>query len=195
MANTLSNVVAGKPQVTGGVLMAAIGSALPTDVTTALDEAFLFGGYVSEDGLTENADRSTDKIRAWGGDTVKVVQTEFSLTYEFTFIEAVNADVLRTVYGADNVETTPATEAAGTLQSVRVNSDTLPHQAFVFEIKDGDARIRIAVPDGQVTAVGEITYVDDNVVGYSVTVEAYQDTAGVNAYKYMTDGKTTAAAA
>lgn len=192
MANTVGNVVAGKPQVTGGVLMGPIGTALPTDVTTALNEALVFGGYVSEDGLTENADRSTDKIRAWGGDTVKVVQTEFSLTYEFTYIEAVNADVLKTVYGSDNVTTTPATGEAGTLQAVRVNSAVLPHQVFVFEIRDGDARIRIVVPDGQVTTVGEITYVDDNVVGYPVTVEAYQDTDGANAYKYLTDGKTAA---
>lgn len=193
MANTVSNVVAGKPLVTGGVLFGPTGTALPTDVTTPLDASLVFGGYVSEDGLTENADRSTDKIKAWGGDTVKVVQSEFSLTYEFTFIEAVNADVLKTVYGIDNVTTTPATAEAGALQSVKLTSETLPHQVFVFEIKDGDARIRIAIPDGQVTAVGEVTYVDDNVVGYAVTVEAFQDADGVNAYKYLTDGKAAAA--
>lgn len=171
--------------------MGPLGTALPTDVATEPDTALVFGGYVSEDGLTENADRSTDKIRAWGGDTVKVVQTEFSLTYEFTFIESVNADVLKTVYGTDNVQTTPATGEAGVMHSVIVNSETLPHQVFVFEIKDGDARIRIVIPDGQVTTVGEISYVDDNVVGYPVTVEAYQDDSGANAYKYLTDGKTT----
>lgn len=193
MANTVGNVIAGKPQVTGGVLFGPLGTALPTDVTTELNEALVFGGYVSEDGLTENADRSTDKIRAWGGDTVKVVQTEFSLTYEFTFIEALNADVLATVYGSNNVQTTPAGDGTPGLHSVVVNSDSLPHQVFVFEIKDGDARIRIVLPDGQVTTVGEITYTDEDVVGYTVTVEAYQDADGANAYKYLTDGKAAAA--
>lgn len=193
MTNTSANVLAGVPLATGGISMGPIGTALPTDATTALAAGFVKAGYVGEDGLTESADRSTEKIKAWGGDVVKVVQTDFSTTYTFTFMETLNTDVLKAVYGEDNVTVTAATPTTGTLRTVKVNADVLPHMAFVFEMKDGDARIRIAVPDGQVTEVGEITYNDGAVIAYEVTVEAFRDsTLNANAVKYLDDGKPTA---
>lgn len=191
MANNSKNVVAGKPLATGGVWIGDEGAAAPTDATSVLT-GFTAAGYIGEDGVTEGTDRSTDKIKAWGGDTVKVVQTDYSNTYAFTFIESLNADVLRAVYGDDNVDTTAATSEAGSLHAVTINSQTLPRKQFVFEIKDGDARIRIHVPEGQITEVGEVTYTDGEVVGYAVTVEAFVDESGNNAYKYIDDGRPTA---
>lgn len=189
MANNSANVLAGKPLATGGVLVAPTGTAAPTNVTTALNAAFKALGYVGEDGLTESAERSTDKVKAWGGDVVKVLQTDYAVTYSFTLIETLNADVLKTVHGEDNVTTTAATVSSGTLHAVKLNSDTLPRQAFVFEVKDGDARIRIYVPQGQVTEVGEVTYNDEGVIAYEVTVEAFRDaTLGAQAIKYIDDG-------
>lgn len=187
VVNTVSNVVSGKPLTTGGVLIAPLGTALPTTAAAALDEDFLGAGYIGEDGVTEGTDRSTDKIRAWGGDTVKVVQSEFSVTYQFSFIEALNSGALKAVYGDDNVVTTAAGPSAGTLNTVKINSKTLPHKSYVFEIRDGLAKIRIVVPDGQITEVGEVTYNDSDVVAYQVTVEAFP-VSGDNALKYLDDG-------
>jgi hypothetical protein len=188
MPNKAANVVAGTPLATGGVLIAPTGTAAPTTATAALNVAFVAAGYIGEDGLTETNERSTDSVRAWGGDTVKVVQTEHNVSYQFTFLETLNADVLKAVYGADNVTTTAATSTTGTLHKVNVNASTLPHKAYVFEVKDGNARIRIHVPDGQITEVGEVTYSDSEVVGYQVTVTAFADSSGNKAYKYLDDG-------
>jgi hypothetical protein len=188
VANTVANVVAGKPLTTGGVLIAPLATALPTAASTAPDVAFTAAGYIGEDGVTEGTDRSTEKVKAWGGDIVKVLQTEFSATYQFTFLESLNANVLEAVYGDDNVTTTAATASTGTLQAVKINSAILPHKSFIFEVKDGDAKVRIVVPDGQISEVGEVTYSDSDVVGYQVTVEAFQDASGNNAYKYTDDG-------
>jgi hypothetical protein len=186
------NVAAGKPLATGGVLIGDLGAEAPEDARTALDSAFVAAGYVGEDGLTETTDRSTEKVKAWGGDIVKVLQTDFSVTYTFTFIETHNSTVLETVYGDDNVEVTPATGSAGTLRTVKVNADTLPHKSFVFDMRDGDSRIRIYVPDGQVTEVGEVTYSDGELIGYQVTVEAFRDSElNANALKFLDDGVTS----
>lgn len=188
MANTAANVLSGKPLATGGILRAPIGTTLPTDATTAPGAEFKALGYVSEDGVTETQDRSTDKIKAWGGDTVKVVQTEHSLTYKFTLIETLNADVLKVAHGDSNVSTTSPTPTTGTLQTVQVTGDELGHSAYVIEVKDGDARVRIAISDGQVTEVGDITYSDGDVIGYEVTVECFPDENGVKAVKFIDDG-------
>jgi hypothetical protein len=188
VVNTVSNVVSGKPLTTGGLLIAPQGTALPTDAAAAPNVLFVGAGYIGEDGVTEATDRSTDKIRAWGGDTVKIVQSEFSVTYQFSFIEALNSGALKAAYGDDNVVTTDGTPTTGTLNTVKINSKTLPHKSLVFEIRDGLAKIRIVVPDGQVTEVGEVTYNDSDVVAYQVTVEAFPDASGNNAYKYLDDG-------
>ncbi len=190
MANTAANVLAGTPLATGGVLIGALTATAPTNATTT-PAGFTASGYIGEDGVTEANERSTDRIRAWGGDTVKVVQTEHNVTYSFTFLETLNTDVLKAVYGDSNVTMTAATGGTGKLHAVLINAATLAHKSFVFEVKDGDAKIRIYVPDGQITEVGEITYSDSEVVGYQVTLEAFADASGNKAYKYMDDGKPT----
>lgn len=179
MSGTASNVLQGKPLATGGVLVDP--TTLPTTATAAVTGASSLG-YVSEDGLTEGGERSTEKIKAWGGDTVKVVQTDHSVTYAFTCIESGNAEVLKTMYGADNVT------VAGDTIAVVVTGEELPRRSYVFDMRDGDARIRIVVPDGQVASTGEITYTDGGVISYPVTIEALPDTQGRKVFKYIDRG-------
>lgn len=188
MVNTVANVASGKPLAAGGIYLAPIGSTAPTTVTAALNVAYKSAGYIGEDGVTEGGERSTTKIKAWGGNVVKVVQDEHSLTYTFRFIEAMNGDVLNAVYGEGNVTTTPATVSSGTIHEVQVTGESLPHFQIVFEIKDGDNRIRISAKDVQITEVGEITYSDGDVIGYEVTIECFADANGVKATKWLDNG-------
>lgn len=187
MTNTVANVLQGKPVVTGGVLRGTTGATLPT-TAVGTTTGFTALGFVSDDGLKETVDRTTEKIKAWGGSIVKVVQSEFGVTYEFTFYETLNAGVLKAVYGDSNVTTTAATVSTGTLQSVKVNKGSLEHSPWIFDMKDGTALIRVVVPDGQITNVGDITYNDGSVIGYPVTLETFEDSSGNNAYKYIDDG-------
>jgi hypothetical protein len=188
MVNVVGNVLAGKPLATGGVLVGPIGTTVPATVAATPDVALVAAGYIGEDGVTQTIDRSTEKVRAWGGDIIKVLQTEVSVTYQFTFAETLNTTVMETVYGESNVTVTPAAVSAGTLRDVKINSKELPHAVFVFEIKDGDAKVRVVVPNGQITAVGDITFSDASIIQYQVTVEAFADASGNQAYIYSTDG-------
>jgi hypothetical protein len=189
MVNEVKNVLAGKPLAAGGVWRGPLGSTLPTNASTALNASIKATGYISEDGLTETVGRTTENVKAWGGDIVKVLQTEYSVTYQFTFLESIKTEVLEAVYGADNVTKVAATVSTGTLHTVVLNSDQMPHEVFVFEVRDGDARLRIVVPDGQITEVGDVTYNDGSVIGYPVTVTAFKDsTLGGQAVKYIDDG-------
>ena len=192
MANLVQNVVAGKPLATGGILSGPLGTPLPTDASTAPDAAIAGVGYISDDGVSESMNRETDKIKAWGGDVVKIVQSEHSVTYQYTMIEAARAEVNREVYGEPNVTATVATTTHGNLLAIKVTAEQLPHRVRVIEIKDGDARVRIVLPDSQITEVGDITYQDAAIIAYPVTVEAFPDASGVKAYKYTDDGKKSA---
>lgn len=189
MANpSVANVAVGKPKVTGGAFRGPLGTALPTDTTTALNVAFKGLGYVGEDGVTFNPARSTDKKKAWGGDIVKVTQSEYSETWSFTLIEYRNPEVQKAVFGDSNVTVTAATVSTGTKITVKHNGDILPNGCWVFEMLEGTATDRVVLPNAQVNEVGEVVYQDDELVAYALTVEAFQDAAGNNSYSYSDDG-------
>lgn len=188
MTNTVANVAVGKPKVTGGAYRAPLGTALPTDSTTALDVAFKGLGYVGENGVEFNPSRSTDKKKAWGGDIVKVLQTEYSETWSCTLIEYRNPEVQKTVFGDGNVTVTPATSTTGTLIAVKHNGDVLPRMEYVFEMVEGTGSSRVILPNAQLTEVGSVTYSDEDIVAYEVTFEAFEDASGNNSYEYSDDG-------
>lgn len=193
MTNTVSNVIAGKPKVTGGVLLAPIGTALPTDAAAAPDAAFDAAGYVGDAGLTETVDATTSRIKAWGGDVVKILQTEHAVSYAWIYIEALNPIVLKDVHGDANVAVTAATVSTGTLVATKITSDEAVHKTYLFEIRDGNAKVRVVVPDGQARRNGDTVYSDEAVVAYPMICEAFADDAGVKAYKYSDDGVFAAA--
>jgi hypothetical protein len=188
MVNAVANVVAGKPLATGGALRAPLGTAVPVDTSTALNAAFKALGYVGEDGVRKAPDRTTSKTKAWGGDIIKVLQTEYSETWKLTLVESLLAEALKTVYGDLNVTTTAATVSTGTLQAIKSNGDILPNSAYIFEMREGVKKRRIVLPNAQVFEVGEIVYNDGSVIAYPVTLEAYEDSSGNNSYEYTDDG-------
>ena len=100
MANDATKVTFGKPKVGGAIFWAPLGTTLPTSAEADLDEAFVCLGYASEDGVKNNNSPSTENKKAWGGDIVASLQTEKPDEWMFTLLEALNVDVLKTIYGA-----------------------------------------------------------------------------------------------
>lgn len=170
-----------KPKVGGAVHVAPAGSTLPTDATTALDAAFKSLGYCSEDGMTNNNSRETAEVKAWGGDVVMNPQTGHTDSFKVTLIDCTNTDVLGVVFGSSNV-----TGALGTGLTIKANADPLPEQCWAVETVHLDGTLhRFVIPKGQVTEVGEVTYKDDEAIGYEITIAAHPDSSGNTHYEYL----------
>ena len=181
MANTATNVTTGKPNISGAVYVAPTGTTLPTDATTALDNAFVCLGYVSEDGLENNNEMDVSAIKAWGGMIVYRSLNELDDNFALTLIESENVDVLKAVYGDTNV----TTDASGNV-TINVKADDPEERVWVFELALRNNRAkRIVIPDGAVTARETITYNDSDAVGYGITVSAYPDASGNTHKEYL----------
>lgn len=188
MANTATNVSTGKPNISGAVYVAPIGTTLPTNATTALDAAFTCLGYVSEDGLTNNNDMDVSAIKAWGGMIVYRSLNELDDNFALTLIESENVDVLKSVYGDNNV----SKDASGNV-TVNVIADDPEEKVWVFELAlRGNKAKRIVIPDGAVTSREAITYNDSDAIGYGITVSAYPDSTGKTHVEYIEDTNVSA---
>lgn len=177
----VTNVSAGKPKATGAIYVAAAGSTLPTDATTALDAAFKSLGYISEDGLVNSNSMESTDIKAWGGDTVLTVQESKDDTFQFTMIEVLSEQVLKTVYNAANISGTLATGITVTANSAEPTSYAW---AIELAMRNGAVK-RIVIPNGTISEIGDINYTDSDAVGYEVTVTATPDNSGNTHYEYI----------
>jgi hypothetical protein len=167
--------------VTGTVSYAPTSAAAPTNSTTALDAAFDDVGYISEDGVVETRDRSTNNIIAWqNADVVRTVTTESSITVQFTMIET-NRNSLELFYGT-------AVTGVAPLGAINITpSDSGGRKSIVVDYVDGTKFVRLYLPEAEVTEVGELTLASGDPVGYEVTITGYPVAAGYSAQKFWSE--------
>ena len=169
------NVRVGAADYAGGVFRAPTGTTLPTSATAALDAAFLSRnvGLIADDGVTQSIGNTTTDIRSWQNNAiVRTLTSETKVTYQFTMLETASV-ALETYY--DNFSG-GASEITGQ-QGIR--------QSWVIQINDEGNDIRVVIPDGQVTERGDTVFSSTDVLRYPVTITAYPDSSGVNAYQYV----------
>lgn len=195
MASKTSNIYSAEPLASGVAFVAPLGSTAPIDARTPLDVAFIDLGYTGADGFTEKNDRRTDLKRSFGGKVVKVVQTEYSASLDFTLMESLNGVVLQAIFGSANVTITPAAATHGAQVKVMKNGRKLPHQSWCIDTTDDETGglYRNYVGDGQITTVADIKVVHSDVIEYRITIECFETVAGFdNIITFTDDNQKTA---
>ena len=176
-----ANVTADKPKLDGAMKVAPVGTKLPTDAKATLDAAFKSLGYISEDGATNTKSEDTDEVRAWGGDVVLTLRQGSTNEYTTRLIESMNVEVLKLIYGEDNV--------TGTLDTgIKVKDNNKPRKpvSIVIEtILKNDVLRRIVIPYAEVVQDGEINYTDSDATGFDVTFKLQVDSNGNSQYIYI----------
>lgn len=178
---TVTNVSAATPGVSGAIYRAPLGTSLPSDATTTLGAGYVELGYVSEDGLVNTNSPETENIKEWGGTDVLNVLTEKTDEWQCTLIEVLNVNVLKAIYGANNVSGTLATGI-----TVTANTDEQEEAIWVVDMvmRNGVLK-RVVIPNGKISELGDITYKRDEAVGYEITLTGLADTSGNTHYEYI----------
>lgn len=191
MVNTSTNVVVAAPATGGGALVAPTGTALPTTNAATINVAFLALGYLDDNGVVDQTNRASDKVYAWGGDTIATTQKSYGKSYKFTIAEYLNATAKTIIHGDANVAVTAATSTTGTKIVAKDTSAQLPLKSWVFDIVAGNAKIRKVIPSARVADVGDVAFKSTEISGQEITLDAYPDSTGVYCYTYTDDGVTT----
>lgn len=179
--NDVKNVTSAQPDIAGAIYRAPLGTAVPNNAYSDLDAAFKNLGYVSDDGLTNSNSPETETKKAWGGATILTSQTGRPDTLKYKLVEALNVDVLKSVYGDDAV-----TGELETGITVDANNKQLPGSCYVVDmvLKD-DSLKRIVIPNATLTSLGDVVYKDGEIVGYEVTLTALPDETGSTHKEYI----------
>lgn len=177
----------------GAVYTATIGSTAPTDARTALAAAFTSGGYITEDGISLNISKSTTTLKDWSMGTVRKALTDFDGTLSFSFLQ-VDEFAAKEMFGASNVTVTAANTTHGQIIKMSIGTDMPTAKAWAINMKDGDRRVRIYVPNGQITEFpSDITFVPNAANAWPVTLSCFDDGTGHSIYVFYDDGQTTSA--
>lgn len=188
MPVALKSIFAGGPDqlVTGAILSAVTGTALPADEATALNAAFKDSGYISDAGLKIGSNQDSTDITDWSGNTVRTIMAGYGNQLSWEHLEW-NGEALKNFLGDANV-TVVNTTGQPTKITAKFNGDEMPVKEWVFNIKDGVRKLRVVVPNGQVAERGEITFVKTDAVKLPITLKTFPDASGNHIYIYSNDG-------
>ncbi|MBF6133511.1 IPT/TIG domain-containing protein [Nocardia otitidiscaviarum] len=175
---SVANIGVGAPLATGGISIFAPGAALPTDVTPLLPAGATRLGYVADDGLRPSGQRTSTDIFDWAGDLIYSPQDNHSTAFQFKLYSAYDPDVLAEAFGSENVST------VGDLTIVEETGSPLGVHPWMFDMRDGNKRVRIVAPEAQVTAITEGPFVRNGLQSFDCTLTCYKDVNGRKAYRY-----------
>ena len=179
-------IIIGAPNqsTTGAVAYAPIDTTLPTTADSSLGAAWTDTGYVSEDGVTLTPNYSTTDIKDWSKATVRTLLDEFTGEIKFSYIQT-DYDALVAIFGASNVQ------QSGNLITVKMGARMAPAKAWCFSMKDGDAKVRICLPNAQPVLDGTLSFVADEPITWGVSLKCNADANGDNIVIMVDESTTT----
>ena len=177
----------------GALSRGAVISSAPADYTAAVTAiaGFTSSGYISEDGASLSTSVSTTDLREWNRTTVRRILEEFEGTISATLIQ-LDEEGAKQCFGSANVTKVAANTTHGEQLKIGLGAHLDSNQAWALRIKDGNAKMIVLIPNGQVTSGVDITFAANAAINLPITISANDDGTGNSIYIYTDDGLTTA---
>lgn len=177
---------------TGAVAVAPLNTAAPTDARTALPSAWQSGGYIDENGIALSISKSFTAIKDWAMSNVRKALTDYDGTISLSFLQ-VDQFAAERILGAANVTATAASQTAGKTVKMGVGPNVAPAESWCFSMKDENRRIRVYIPNGQITEIsGDVSFTPGAANVWPCTLSTYDDGTGHSIYVIYDDGVVSA---
>lgn len=178
-ANSTANVSTTKGVIGGYFFTAPEGTTLPTDNTTALDNAFVNIGYISDAGVVHSKSGSNTNFHDMNMDNIASAASEIDRTMVQKFVE-VNVNALKEARGQTNVT------ASTTMITAKDTNDDMPYRCIVQElVLKGGRKWRRVIPRAKVTDWGDETDLSTELAGFELTYTKFADSTGAYQYDYI----------
>lgn len=155
------------------IYLAPLGTTLPTDLDTPLDEAFVDVGWLHSDGITETQTGSVEKIRGHQGNgVVRTRMSDPGTTIAFTALET-KAQTQGLRYDEKVVST-----AAGVRSVTRGAGQNVSARVAVIEVYDADndeVKERLVIPRFEITPNGDRKFTNSDIAGFPFSGEVIGD--------------------
>lgn len=175
----------------GNVYVAPVGTAGPTDTSTALNAAFIDLGYVSDDGIDITPGMDSADINAWQSFyPVRRIVTARTLEVGLTLLQW-NEHSIKLAFGGGTVATT-GTSPNFVYTYTPPSPDQIDYRAMVVQWADGTKDYRLHIPKVLVTDTSSLSLNRTDPAGLSLTFSA-QGTDGASAFTLITDDPAFAA--
>lgn len=162
------------------IYTAPVGTAGPTDVSTALNVAFKNNGLMSDEELTKTLTVDRTELRAMGGKLVRVKRTAQTRSFTWTWLE--NSHQAWTV---ENPGSTAATATGITTRTIK--SQTTQNYAMVIHAVEGSVITRLWIPTTEVFSDGDTKMGPSGMYSTPVTAMVYPSSADVFYFEITND--------
>lgn len=164
----------------GGGFVADLGTTAPASPLVQPLAPWEPLGAISDDGLVYGFDEDSQEFTPWGLTSPFRTQITKSIrTFKATLWETSRVAVKSIMYRIPAADLAPV----GGLTSFAETASPVPdRRAWWFIVLDGDNASGFYVPQGEVSDRSDVTFKQDEMSGYEVTITAYPDEAGNTVY-------------
>ncbi|MFK0182298.1 phage tail protein [Streptomyces xanthochromogenes] len=164
----------------GGGWVAPTGTTAPATPSTQPLAPWQPLGAISDDGLVYGFDESSQEFTPWGLTSPFRTQITKSVrTFKLTLWETARVAVQSIMYRIDAGDLDPVSGVTSFAETASPQPD---RRAWWFYIVDGATEKGFYVPQGEVSDRSDVTFKQDAMAGYEITVTAYPDDEGNTVY-------------
>lgn len=167
---------------TGGGWVADVGTSSPSSPLVQPLTPWEPLGCISDDGLVYGFDEDSQEFTPWGlTSPIRTTITKSIRTFKITMWETARVAVQSVMYRIPVGDLAPDS-GSGLTSFAETASPTPDRRAWWFIVVDGDTSRGFYVPQGEVSDRSDVTFKQDEMSGYEITVTAYPDDAGNTVY-------------
>lgn len=103
-------------------------------------------------------------------------------------MQYLDSNVLKVIYGQNNVAVTPSSGSSGTETAIALNAILLDTLSWVFQGFYQGALVCKTVPLARIVNVGDVNWTNKNFTTVTATLKAFPDANKNHGYLYTDDG-------